>query len=192
MLNREQEEYIKQLAKEGSSEYYKMFLKKKRNQRYKDNREKIKKQSKLYRDNNKEFYKQYRNEHKEENKIWQNNKWKRDLKFKINKAISCQIRFSLKGSKNGQHWETIVGYSYRSLIRHLKKTMPEDYTWQDYINGKLHIDHIIPKSVFNFNKPEHIDFKRCWALDNLRLLPKKENMYKRNKLFEPFQPSLKI
>ncbi|GAI73524.1 unnamed protein product, partial [marine sediment metagenome] len=43
--------------------------------------------------------------------------------------------------------------------------------WKDYLNRDLHIDHIIPKSAFNFTKPEHTDFKRCWALDNLRLLP---------------------
>lgn len=192
MLTKDQEEYIKQLAKEGSSEYYKMFRKKKRNQRYKDNQEKIKKQSKLYRDNHKELYKQYRNEHKEESKIWHNNKWKRDLKYKINKAISSQIRFSLKGNKKGQHWETIVGYTYDDLVRHLKKTMPIGYIWQDYMEGRLHIDHIIPKSAFNFNKAEHIDFQCCWALKNLQLLPAKQNQQKINKLTKPFQPSLKI
>ncbi|GAI61384.1 unnamed protein product, partial [marine sediment metagenome] len=38
----------------------------------------------------------------------------------------------------------------------------------------------------------HIDFKRCWALENLRLLPAKENMVKHNKLDRPFQPALRI
>ncbi|GAI90817.1 unnamed protein product, partial [marine sediment metagenome] len=64
-------------------------------------------------------------------------------------------------------------YSYISnpcnkLKEHLENTMPERYTWQNYLDGKLHIDHIKPKSVFSFTKPKDIGFKRCWALDNLQ------------------------
>ena len=46
--------------------------------------------------------------------------------------------------------------------------------------------------VFNFSKPEHPDFKRCWALKNLRLLPAEENRKKGSKLINPFQPALEI
>ncbi|MBA7551803.1 hypothetical protein ES705_44352 [subsurface metagenome] len=70
--------------------------------------------------------------------------------------------------------------------------MPAGYTWQDFLSGELHIDHIIPISAFNFTKPEHTDFKRAWALENLRLLPAKENMIKHDRLDRPFQPALKI
>ncbi|MBA7552117.1 hypothetical protein ES705_44671 [subsurface metagenome] len=99
---------------------------------------------------------------------------------------------SLHSNKDRNHWETLVGYTIGDLIKRLKKTLPEGYTWQDYLSGKLHIDHIIPISVFNFTKPEHIDFERCWALSNLQLLPAKENLLKHNKLIIPFQPALQI
>ena len=78
------------------------------------------------------------------------------------------------------------------LIKRLKLTMPEGYCWEDYINNKLHIDHIIPVSVFNFTKPEDIDFRNCWALSNLRLLQARENLRKSDKLYKPFQPALAI
>jgi len=68
--------------------------------------------------------------------------------------------------------------------------MPRGYVWDDYMNGKLHIDHKIPVSVFNFNKTQDIDFKKCWALKNLQLLPAIENIKKNNKLNKHFQPSL--
>ena len=31
-----------------------------------------------------------------------------------------------------------------------------------------HIDHIVPKNVFNFNSYNDIEFKACWSLENLR------------------------
>lgn len=117
---------------------------------------------------------------------------KTDLKFNLNDKMRQAIALSLKGNKAGRHWEDLVGYTLEDLIKRLKKTMPEGYTWQDFMEGRLHIDHIIPISAFNYTKPEHLDFKRCWALSNLRLLPAKENMVKHNKLIKPFQPSLKI
>ena len=60
------------------------------------------------------------------------------------------------------------------------------------MDGKLHIDHIIPVSVFNFTNDNHIDFFKCWSLDNLQLLPAKENLVKHNKLDISFQPSLQL
>ena len=60
------------------------------------------------------------------------------------------------------------------------------------MEGKLHLDHKIPKSIFNYEKSEHTDFKRCWALENLQLLPAKENRVKHNNITKPFQPALQI
>ena len=117
---------------------------------------------------------------------------KTDLKYNLNRRMKTAIGMSLKGNKAGRHWEDLVGYTLINLIKRLKKTMPKGYTWQDFLEGKLHIDHIIPKNVFNFTKSEHIDFKRCWALNNLQLLPAKENLIKNDKLARPFQPALNM
>ncbi len=68
--------------------------------------------------------------------------------------------------------------------------MPDGYTWDDFLSGALHIDHETPVAVFNFTSPSDYDFKRCWALTNLRLLPALENLKKGAKLRIPFQPSL--
>ena len=130
------------------------------------------------------------------NKVYPKNyvesKYKTDLKFNLNQKMNSAIGNSLKGNKKGHKWESIVNYTLDDLFKHLKKTMPKGYTWQDFLEGKLHIEHITPISAFNFTKPEHINFKRCWALKNLRLLPAKENMIKGSKLSKPFQPALSI
>lgn len=114
---------------------------------------------------------------------------KDDVGYRVSNAMSCGMWNTLRGSKNYRSWESLIGYTTEDLMAHLIKTMPKGYTWDDYLNGKLHIDHIIPKSVFNFKTPEDIDFKRCWELKNLQLLPAKENIRKHARLTKPFQPS---
>ena len=176
--------------KEETQQYqqkYYMENKNKLSEQYKIYRKEHKEEIKLYRINNKEKLKEY---NKEYGRGYQVRMRKVDLKFNLNCKMKSAINISLKGGKTGRHWETLVGYTLENLIEWLKITMPEGYTWQDYMEGRLHIDHKIPISVFNFKTPEHPDFKRCWALSNLQLLPAKENLIKSNKLLRPFQPSL--
>ena len=169
---------------------------KKQKKYYKDNCEKILKQQKKYNKNNcekiSERRKQYRQNNSEQRRQYVNMKRKTDLKIKLDNNISSKIRRSLKGKKNYKKWETLVGYTKFDLIKRLKYTLPQGYIWQDFLAGKLHIDHIIPISAFNYNTTKNPDFKRCWALTNLRLLTEKENRKKGSKLEKPFQLGLKI
>ena len=112
------------------------------------------------------------------------------IALKLRDRMRNGMNFRLRYGKGGRSWLSLVDYSVDQLKLRLKRTMPKGFTWEDFLGGRLHIDHIIPISAFNFTKPEHIDFKRCWALDNLQLLPKKENLVKSNKIDKPFQPSL--
>jgi len=159
---------------------------KRKEQAYRErNRIKINLRSKIWRKNNPEKVRKYNNK-------WSKNRRKTNLKYNLNKRMSRSISLSLRNNKNGKHWEDLVEYTSNDLIKRLKKTMPEGYNWSDYMQGKLHIDHIIPISAFNFDCSENPDFKNCWALSNLQLLPAKENLIKSNKLNKPFQPALKI
>jgi len=154
------------------------------------------KQRELWETRGKFYQARYHEKHPEKYKnickgIWE--KKKATLQGRLENSITCGIRKSiLKGSKKRCKWETLVGYTIEALMNGLKSTMPDGYTWADYMEGKLHIDHIIPKSVFNYETPFDIDFKRCWSLDNLQLLPAKENLKKSDKLHEEFQPSLAL
>lgn len=187
----------------GSVEYHKQY--------YKDNKERIDKQNRIWFQNNPEKHnkqtKQWAENNpekrKETNRKWyknnlkkireyQSNRQKIDLKYNINHRMRTAIGMALKGNKASRKWENLVGYTLDKLIKRLKETLPKGYTWQDYLEGKLHIDHIVPKSIFNYTKSEHMDFKRCWALTNLQLLPARENLVKRNYLINPFQPALKL
>ncbi len=76
----------------------------------------------------------------------------------------------------------IIPYTKEELINRLKSTMPKGYTWEDYLSGKLEIDHIIPKSLYIISKIGDEEFNKCWNIRNLRLLPEKENASKKDKL----------
>ena len=124
-------------------------------------------------------------------------KWARERRRKspkraLHERITARVRQCLRGCKYRRKWEDLVGYTLADLRAHLDKTMPPGCTWADFMSGALHIDHIIPVSAHNFSTPEDIDFRKCWALSNLRLLPASENLEKRAKLDRPFQPSLML
>lgn len=109
---------------------------------------------------------------------------------KLNHRIRTAIGRSLFGNKKRYHWEDLVDYMVADLKSHLEKRFLPGMTWGNY--GLWHIDHKVPISVFNFEKPEHLDFRKCWALKNLNPLWAKDNLSKHNKLDKPFQPSLKL
>ena len=122
--------------------------------------------------------------------IKENRRRRATLKVKLCDNISANLYYSLKNGKEGKRTFDILGYTYKQLKQRLTKTMPKGYEWDDYMNGKLHVDHKIPIKVFNFNKTDDIDFKKCWALKNLQLLPAIDNLKKSAKLTKHFQPSL--
>ncbi len=124
--------------------------------------------SKVYKTEHVEEEKAYRKKNAkkiyERGKKWARTKYKTSAKFKLNHTMAGEIRKALKGNKAGRRWETLVGYTLDDLIKQLKKTLPKGYIWADYLDGtKLHLDHIIPRVVFNYTKPEHTDFKKCWS-----------------------------
>lgn len=192
----ENREYAKKYNKENWKKYY-----------TEEKKEKARKYSRMYRKNNpelikkyiqdniekaREWHSKYYQENKEKERQQKNYRRRTNSRTNLNHRMTTSIGTALKGNKAGRKWERLVGYTIYDLINRLKRTIPKGYTWQDFINGELHIDHIIPKSVFNYTNPEHIDFKRCWALENLRLLSARENKIKHCKLKRPFQPALKL
>lgn len=109
--------------------------------------------------------------------------------------ISAGMRHSLKrvgAFKHRRRWELLAGYTVDALRDRLLATMPAGHSWQDFLDGRLEIDHIVPVAAFRFTSPDDIDFKRCWSLDNLQLLPMSANRRKSDKIAEPFQPALPI
>ena len=111
---------------------------------------------------------------------YQNNRLKTDTKFRLDRNISRSIRRALKYSSRNKelYWKSILGYTIAELKAKLISTIPNGYTWEDYLSGKLELDHISPVRTFNYIDIKDKEFKKSWGLKNLRLLPKKINRIK--------------
>ena len=113
-------------------------------------------------------------------KKYQFDRRKTDGRFRLDRDISRSIRRALKNSitPKENHWKIILGYTIRELKTRLISTIPEGYTWQDYLDCRLELDHIKPIRIYKYSKTTHIGFRKAWDLYNLRLLPKKINRIK--------------
>jgi len=136
----------------------------------------------------KEYQKEYRKKNKDKRAASQKKRRKNDPKYRLSQNMSNAIYKSLKGNKNGRHWEDMVGYSLDDLKTYLEKRFTDGMSWENY-GTRWHKDHSTPISAFNYSSPDDIDFKLCWALKNLQPMLAEENRRKSNKLDKPFQPS---
>ena len=120
-----------------------------------------------------------------------NRKRRASAKGRLENAISCGIRDGIVlGSRAGRRSFEILGYTIDELREHLEKQFEPGMTWENYGKGGWEVDHIVPKSIFNYATPDDIDFKRCWSLENLRPLWGKDNRTKWRSFKGNFQPSL--
>jgi len=75
-------------------------------------------------------------------------------------------------------------------------------SWDNHTKDGWHIDHIIPISHFSYSSPTDPDFKRCWALSNLKPRwatteiavnhdsKQVGNLNKKDTILKPVQPTL--
>ncbi|UJW87962.1 hypothetical protein [Devosia sp. SL43] len=168
------------------------------------NRDRLLKENRKWYSANRERARQQANRYKAENphivRAWieanrdkiraADNRRRATPKGTIDGRMSTSINQALKGKKSGRKWESLVGYTVFDLMAHLERQFVDGMSWENM--GQWHIDHVIPKSAFNYTDADHIDFRRCWCLANLQPLWAVDNIKKHAKLAEPFQPSLAI
>ena len=168
---------------------------------YKDkNRDKVRKEGREYYYKNKEKYKI--NANKPSNKIkkreYKKNRLKNDPVYKLRENISCIIRAMLKrngSSKRGSSFTKHLPYTIEELKLYIESLFEPWMNWDNWgiynsetwIDGDestytWQLDHIYPQSKLPYSSMEDENFKKCWALDNLRPLSAKQNNIKRDNL----------
>lgn len=103
-----------------------------------------------------------------------------EKKYAVSQSMSVAIRTSLKNRKTGDHWEGILGYTVVDLMIHLEALFAPGMTWENY--GEWHIDHITPRTAFDFSSPMDPGFRQCWSLGNLQPLWARDNIAKSDRL----------
>lgn len=112
-------------------------------------------------------------------------RYRTNQRYRLRKLMMTAIRHRLNGrglvKPRGKTF-SLLPYSIAALESRLRETLPDGYTWDDVLSGKLHIDHIRPVAAFKYTSFSDPEFQRCFALDNLQLLPALDNILKSDSL----------
>ena len=132
------------------------------------------------------YNKTYYLHHKEEAKIYNNeriekvkyeNKIRRlnDIYYKLNNNTLNLINACLKNKiKQSPSLEERCGYTIEQLRQHIESQFTPEMNWSNY-GTYWELDHITPRFKFYYESYDDEQFKQCWALSNLRPLTIKEN-----------------
>jgi hypothetical protein len=175
---------------------------KNKNKKYrKENTEKVKTINAEYRKNNPDHNRNYRINNSEKIKLqkkeYVRDRYANDLNFKIriNVSVSINQLLSVSGnSKNGNSIINFLPYSINDLKSHLENQFESWMTWKkwgkynpktwddnDQTTWTWQLDHIVPQSIFSYQSMKDDNFKKCWALSNLRPLSAKQNVLDGNR-----------
>ena len=83
-----------------------------------------------------------------------------------------------RGSKNSSALK-LTDCSWDYLKSYIEKQFTDGMSWDNY--GEWHIDHKTPKSWFEYSSYEDDNFRKCWALENLKPMLAKDNISKGNR-----------
>ena len=105
-------------------------------------------------------------------------RYKTDALYTLRLRIGNAVRESLKGRVKSSRTFAALGYSVDDLKSHLASKFSEGMSMEKLLDGSIHIDHIRPISSFTFKGTDDLEFKKCWALENLQPLWAKDNLSK--------------
>lgn len=95
-------------------------------------------------------------------------------------GIGDLMRQGLNTQGRSNRVEKLLGYTINDLRIHLERQFTKGMSWDKFIKGEIHIDHIHPKASFDFSNPD--EWRVCWSLPNLRPLWARDNLKKGDKV----------
>lgn len=125
--------------------------------------------------------------HRRRDKIaeYERNRYRSDVCYNLKKRVASGARHRTKGGYPANGLWRHLPYTPHDLERRLRATIPPGYTWEDFLSGELHVDHIVPASLFDVREVGDAEFHQCWAIENLQLLPAIENIRKSDRVLMP-------
>lgn len=127
---------------------------------------------------------------------YQTNRRQRDPVYKMRKYLSTAIYQALRDSNSKKHGSIMnyLSYSIDELKIHLEQQFESWMSWKNmkkYDNKTWNnndsntwvwnLDHIVPQSLLPYISMEDDNFKKCWALENLRPYSAKQNIIDGNR-----------
>jgi hypothetical protein len=138
------------------------------------------------RENNRERAREYARIHQAKMIERQKYRHRTDPAYRLRRNLRSGLFHALKRKKNRIPTMDIVGCTAQYLLKHLSSTLPKGFTMQDFLDGKLHIDHIMPLNAFDQSDMNQV--RIAWNWQNLQLLPAKQNRLKHAKIVKAQLP----
>lgn len=70
----------------------------------------------------------------------------------------------------------LLGYDYDAFRDRIVQTFTNGMTWEAFVRGEIHLDHIVP--IGCFSATDRSDIRRAWALSNIQALWPEDNQAK--------------
>jgi hypothetical protein len=160
------------------------------------NKEKISEHMKAYRQANKEKIserkKAYRQANREKRNEYDKKRKKTDICYAIKYRLRDRIRTAVKAqfTEKASKTKELLGCDYATFKRHFEKQFTAGMTWDLFMEGKIHIDHIVPCA--NFDLKDEQQQRACFHYKNLQPLWAADNLAKQDKILEPVQMVLGV
>jgi tRNA-binding EMAP/Myf-like protein len=97
-------------------------------------------------------------------------------KAKLHPKLDDLIRSAIRTGGSSGKVEVVCGYAVADLVKHLERQFIGGMCWQAFMNGEIHIDHIIPQAAFDLSDLD--ETRKCWAMSNLQPLWAADNIRK--------------
>jgi phage-related minor tail protein len=165
--------------KKSNKEKVKLYQKEYDAKRYEKNKEEIKAQKRERDKKRKDKIKEYYQTHKKERRLYENNKRKNDINYKLACGLRGRLNKALRGNQKSGSAVRDLGCSIPELKSYLESKFQEGMTWENYGYWGWHIDHIIPLDLFDLTNRKQ--FLKACHYTNLQPLWAEKNYTKGRK-----------
>ncbi len=160
---------LKQRKKEYDKKYHKIY--------YEKNKQESQERARNWKEKNRKRIQSYNLEYKKTHKLQQNlyqkNRLKTDIQFKLSVCLRMRISQAIKAGSAIED----LGCTIIEFKNYIENQFIEGMTWNNWGNGKnkWNIDHIKPLSKFDLSNREQFleacnykNLRPLWWIDNLR------------------------
>lgn len=132
----------------------------------------------------KKRYAENREAYLEKKRIRGKERWRElygsDIRYTLKARTSALLSVTMRrtGTTKSARMVELLGYDVSDLKAHLESLFVDGMTWEKYLSGEIHVDHIRPVASFDIKSDRCPEFKKCWSLDNLQPLWAKDNLSK--------------
>ncbi len=145
----------------------------------------------------KECHRSQRSASHQKNKEERRQRYRQNVPQRLRTIVACTIKSSLSKRNDAYQslsireiWDDIekyCGYNHNNLAKHLESQFSSKMNWGNHGQAtksgefRWNVDHIKPRSSFEYKSTTNPEFAKCWSLQNLRPIEARLNAMKSNK-----------